>query len=61
MGEAWHNTHHAFPTPAAHGLGRQIDPTAMVISGLERPGLVCDVVRISPERKAQKAMSVTAV
>jgi len=56
MGEAWHNNHHAFPTSAAHGLGRwELDPSAMVIRALERLGLAWDVVRISPERQAAKA------
>jgi len=51
FGEAWHNNHHAFPTSAVHGLGRwQVDPSAWVIAGLERLGLVSGVVRVSPER-----------
>ncbi len=58
MGEAWHNNHHAFPTSAAHGLGRlELDPSAAVIRALERLGLVWDVVRISPERQAAKTAS----
>jgi stearoyl-CoA desaturase (Delta-9 desaturase) len=56
FGEAWHNNHHAFPTSAAHGLRRgQIDPSALVIRGLERLGLVWNVVRISPERQQSRA------
>jgi stearoyl-CoA desaturase (Delta-9 desaturase) len=56
FGEAWHNNHHAFPTSAVHGLGRlQPDPSAMVISALERLGLIWNVVRVSPERQAAKA------
>jgi stearoyl-CoA desaturase (delta-9 desaturase) len=56
MGEAWHNNHHAFPTSAAHGLGRwELDPSAAVIRALEKLGLVWDVVRISPERQATRA------
>ncbi len=52
LGEAWHNNHHAFPTSAAHGLGRlQLDPSALVIQLLERLGLIWNVVRISPERQ----------
>jgi len=56
LGEAYHNSHHAFPTSATHGLrGWQIDISALVIDGLEKAGLVWDVVRISPERMATKA------
>jgi stearoyl-CoA desaturase (Delta-9 desaturase) len=56
FGEAWHNSHHAFPTSAVHGMRpRQLDPTAAVIWMLEKLGLAWDVVRISPERQAAKA------
>jgi len=56
FGEAWHNNHHAFPTSAVHGLGRwQVDISALVIRGLEKAGLVWNVVRISPERQRAKA------
>lgn len=52
LGESWHNNHHAFPTSAVHGLGRrQPDPSAWVIRGLERLGLVWNVVSISPVRQ----------
>jgi stearoyl-CoA desaturase (Delta-9 desaturase) len=55
FGEAWHNNHHAFPTSARHGLGRfQLDPSAWVITLMERTGLAWDVVRIAPERMARK-------
>jgi stearoyl-CoA desaturase (delta-9 desaturase) len=55
LGEAWHNGHHAFPTSARHGLGRfEPDPSAWVISTLERLGLAWDVVRINPERLESK-------
>jgi len=57
FGEAWHNNHHAFPTSARHGLGRgQIDPSARLIWLLEKAGLAWDVVRVSPERMAAKAL-----
>jgi len=57
MGEAWHNNHHAFPTSYEHGLKRrQFDPSRWLILGLEKMGLVWDVVRISPERQARKAV-----
>jgi stearoyl-CoA desaturase (Delta-9 desaturase) len=56
FGESWHNNHHAFPTSAVHGLRRgQIDVSAFVIGGLERLGLVWDVVRVPPERMAARA------
>jgi stearoyl-CoA desaturase (delta-9 desaturase) len=55
FGEAWHNNHHAFPTSAQHGLRRwELDPSALVIRGLEATGLAWDVVRISPERQQAK-------
>jgi stearoyl-CoA desaturase (delta-9 desaturase) len=58
FGEAWHNNHHAFPTSYEHGMRRwQLDPSRAVIRGLEKLGLVWDVVRISPERQARKAVS----
>jgi stearoyl-CoA desaturase (delta-9 desaturase) len=59
MGEAWHHNHHAFPTSAFHGLRwweRLTDPTGLVISLLERLGLIWNVVRISPERQAAKTL-----
>jgi fatty-acid desaturase len=55
FGEAWHNNHHAFPTSAAHGLRRwEFDPSAYVITALEKLGLAWDVVRISRERQERK-------
>ena len=61
FGEAWHNNHHAFPTSAAHGLRWwEIDTSAMVIRLLERLGLAWDVVRITPERQAQKFSDAAA-
>ncbi len=56
FGEAWHNSHHAFPSSAVHGLkAKQVDPSAAVIWMLEKLGLAWDVVRIAPERQAAKA------
>ena len=55
LGESWHNNHHAFPTSARHGLRWwQLDPSAWTIAGLERVGLVWDVVQIAPERQLAK-------
>jgi stearoyl-CoA desaturase (delta-9 desaturase) len=60
MGEAWHHNHHTFPTSAFHGLTlpeRLADPTGLLISVLEKLGLVWNVVRISPERQAAKLIA----
>jgi stearoyl-CoA desaturase (delta-9 desaturase) len=44
FGESWHNSHHAFPSSARHGLERgQLDLAWLAIRGLERVGLVWDV------------------
>jgi stearoyl-CoA desaturase (delta-9 desaturase) len=57
LGEAWHNNHHAFPTSAFHGMGRrELDISGLVISALERAGLVWDVQRVAPSRQAAKAL-----
>ncbi|MHB1570284.1 MAG: acyl-CoA desaturase, partial [Solirubrobacteraceae bacterium] len=53
---------HAFPTSAFHGLRfweRVADPTGLVISVLERCGVVWNVVRVSPERQAAKLVPST--
>jgi stearoyl-CoA desaturase (delta-9 desaturase) len=56
LGESWHHNHHAFPRSAVHGLrGWEIDPSAWIIGALEKLGLAWNVVRISPERQAQRA------
>ncbi len=56
MGEAWHNNHHAFPTSARHGLrGWQPDPSAALITGMEKVGLAWDVVRIPADKQAARA------
>src|SRR5215204_3835963 len=55
LGEAYHNSHHAFPTSATHGLRWwQVDISSLVINGLEKVGLAWDVVRVTPERQAAK-------
>jgi stearoyl-CoA desaturase (delta-9 desaturase) len=55
FGEAFHNSHHAFPTSARHGLSRwSFDPSAWVIWALEKTGLAWDVVRVDSERQAAK-------
>ncbi len=55
FGESWHNSHHADPTCARHGVLRgQLDISARVISWFERLGWVYDVRWPSPERIAAK-------
>jgi stearoyl-CoA desaturase (delta-9 desaturase) len=55
LGEAWHHNHHAFPRSAVHGLRRwELDPSGLLIRGMERVGLAQNVVRIAPERQAAK-------
>lgn len=55
LGESWHHNHHAFPRSAAHGLRRwELDPSAAIIGAMEKVGLARNVVRISPERQAQR-------
>jgi stearoyl-CoA desaturase (delta-9 desaturase) len=55
MGEAWHNNHHAFPTSATHGLRAwEVDPSAVVIRGLEAVGLAWDVQRVTRERESER-------
>ncbi|HEX9967162.1 MAG TPA: fatty acid desaturase [Solirubrobacterales bacterium] len=55
LGESWHHNHHAFPRSATHGLRRwEVDPSALIISGMEKLGLARNVVRISPERQAER-------
>lgn len=63
LGEAWHHNHHAFPRSASHGMKRweaAMDPSAWLISGMEKVGLVWNVVRITPERQAQKLAAEAA-
>lgn len=44
LGEGWHHNHHAFPTSAKHGLLRgQLDPSYLLIKGLESVGLAWNV------------------
>jgi stearoyl-CoA desaturase (delta-9 desaturase) len=58
LGESWHHNHHAFPRSARHGLKPwEIDVSALVIGGLAKVGLAHDVVVITPERQAEKALA----
>lgn len=55
LGESWHHNHHAFPRSAVHGLKRwELDPSALIILTLEKLGLARNVVRISPQRQAER-------
>ncbi len=57
LGESWHHNHHAFPRSAKHGLRRwELDPSALVIAAMERAGVARNVVRIPPERQAERAV-----
>jgi stearoyl-CoA desaturase (Delta-9 desaturase) len=59
LGESWHHNHHAFPRSAYHGLRWwEVDPSGLIIAGMQKVGLAWNVVRISPER--QRARAVTA-
>jgi len=58
-GEAWHNTHHAFPTSYRHGADSgQVDLSAEFIEILEKLGVAWDVVRIPDERRRRKRATV---
>ena len=58
MGESWHNSHHADPTCARHGVRPgQIDISARVIWAFEKLGWVSKVRWPRPERLAGKLRS----
>jgi stearoyl-CoA desaturase (delta-9 desaturase) len=55
LGEGWHNTHHAFPTSARHGLRWwQIDFSYWVIRALELMGLAWNVKLPSKQAQAER-------
>ena len=55
LGESWHHNHHAFPRSAFHGLRwYELDPSGWVIRGLEKLGLVWDVVSVDREHQTAK-------
>jgi stearoyl-CoA desaturase (Delta-9 desaturase) len=55
LGESWHHNHHAFPRSAKHGLKWwEVDVSGAIITVMEKLGLAWNVVRITPERQAQK-------
>lgn len=55
MGEGWHNTHHAFPTSARHGLRWwQIDVSYWVIRSLALVGLAWNLKLPTEEAQAKE-------
>ena len=61
MGESWHNSHHADPTCARHGVRRgQIDVSARVIWAFERLGWVWQVRWPTERRLARLAVPSSA-
>jgi stearoyl-CoA desaturase (delta-9 desaturase) len=62
LGESWHHNHHAFPRSAYHGLRRwEVDPSGLIITGLQRVGLAWNVVRITPERQRARTLADVAL
>ncbi|ATE58333.1 acyl-CoA desaturase [Actinosynnema pretiosum] len=58
MGESWHNSHHADPTCARHGVGRgQVDISARLIWVLGKLGWATGIRWPKPERLARKLKS----
>jgi stearoyl-CoA desaturase (Delta-9 desaturase) len=58
LGESWHHNHHAFPRSAYHGLRWwEIDPSGLIIAGMQKVGLAWNVVRISPERQQARVVA----
>ncbi|OLF16357.1 acyl-CoA desaturase [Actinophytocola xanthii] len=61
MGESWHNSHHADPTSARHGVGRgQIDISARLIWVFEKLGWAWKVRWPTPQRLARLAVPAGA-
>ncbi|MGW1624837.1 acyl-CoA desaturase [Streptomyces sp. NPDC002172] len=57
FGESWHNSHHADPTGARHGvLPGQIDPSARLIRIFEKLGWAHDVRWPSPDRLSARLL-----
>jgi len=58
LGESWHHNHHAFPRSAYHGLRWwEVDPSGLIIAGMQRVGLAWNVVRITPERQRARTLA----
>ena len=55
FGEGWHNSHHAFPYSARHGLEWwEFDATWLLIRALQALGVVWDVQVPSEKVKAAR-------
>lgn len=60
FGESWHNSHHADPTCARHGVGRgQVDTSARIIWAFEKLGWVHQVRWPTPRRLAKRTPQTT--
>jgi stearoyl-CoA desaturase (delta-9 desaturase) len=60
MGESWHNTHHAFPALARHGVDRhQLDTSAAIIRLFERLGWATNVRWPDERRLASRRIGAT--
>jgi stearoyl-CoA desaturase (Delta-9 desaturase) len=60
LGESWHHNHHAFPRSAYHGLRWwEVDPSGVIIAGMQKVGLAWNVVRITPERQRARAVAAS--
>jgi stearoyl-CoA desaturase (delta-9 desaturase) len=58
FGEGWHNTHHAFPTSARHGLAWwQLDTSWLIIRGMQAVGLAWDVKLPTERQLAAKRLA----
>ena len=57
LGEGWHNSHHAFPTSARHGLEWwQFDASWLVIRAMQAVGLAWNVRLPSDAQRAAKRL-----
>jgi stearoyl-CoA desaturase (Delta-9 desaturase) len=62
FGESWHNSHHADPSCARHGVLRgQIDPAGRLIWLFEKLGWITDVRWPHPDRIAAKLVAKPTV
>jgi stearoyl-CoA desaturase (delta-9 desaturase) len=60
LGESWHHNHHAFPRSAVHGLRRrELDPSGLLITAMEKVGLARNVVRITSDRQRERLAAET--